>query len=562
MCSRTDSNRGVQRPRLSKRRVGLTVLEILVAATLAMVIIIAMVQIFATAGDAISNAKASLEISGQLRLASSRLAQDLRGVTVPMLPNAAPADGGGYFEYMEGPSKDRDVNNDGINDSTQLDLKGRLAGALAAGSVAETDTLGISVGDIDDVLMLTVKSEAEPFVGQVDGSLVSGGTAGEPSVIKSALAEIIWWTQVNDDDGDNVWDPGETVTVYRRVLLIRPDLNDDTTGRLDISMLVPPLNATPRDLRLFYNENDLSVRPHRDSSGSVVGFSANSLADLTKRENRFAHYPVATGSPATFRLANQGFPFEIDRRTDSPTSLFNLAKWDVEDGPDGSPGTADDVVQNKRGEDVILSNVTAFDVRLFDRHAPIILDNSVALIPGDPGYDPDTAGSASITPAEASTLRTSPIGTGAFVDLNYTGEPLDGASPALTSSFPLEYTLSSRRLSPFSGIPAFRDQNGNEQQDGIGSGADYFLGTSTATYCTWSRHYEVDGIDQDGDGTVDEGSDGLDNDNQNGVDDPGEYETSPPYPYPLRGIQVRFRVIEIDTKQVRQTSVISDFTPE
>ena len=60
----------------------------------------------------------------------------------------------------------------------------------------------------------------------------------------------------------------------------------------------------------------------------------------------------------------------------------------------------------------------------------------------------------------------------------------------------------------------------------------------------------------------DEGTDGIDNDGQFGVDDMGERETSPPYPDPLRGVQVRLRVFERDSRQVRETSVIQNFVPQ
>ena len=74
--------------------------------------------------------------------------------------------------------------------------------------------------------------------------------------------------------------------------------------------------------------------------------------------------------------------------------------------------------------------------------------------------------------------------------------------------------------------------------------------------------YEHDGIDQDGNGIIDQGTNGFDDDNANGVDDVGERETSPPYPVPLRGIQVRLRIIDRDSRQVRQMTVTSDFIPE
>lgn len=83
-----------------------------------------------------------------------------------------------------------------------------------------------------------------------------------------------------------------------------------------------------------------------------------------------------------------------------------------------------------------------------------------------------------------------------------------------------------------------------------------------AIYDTWPRRYERDGLDQDGDGLVDEGTNGIDDDGIDGVDDAGEQETSPPYPVPLRGIEVRIRVMDYNTRQVRQVSVVADFTPE
>jgi hypothetical protein len=81
-----------------------------------------------------------------------------------------------------------------------------------------------------------------------------------------------------------------------------------------------------------------------------------------------------------------------------------------------------------------------------------------------------------------------------------------------------------------------------------------------ATYDTWSLHYEFNGVDDDGDGVIDEGTDGVDNDSPPNVpDDPAEYETSPPYPVPLRGIEVRIRCYEPTSKQIRQITVRHTF---
>jgi hypothetical protein len=59
----------------------------------------------------------------------------------------------------------------------------------------------------------------------------------------------------------------------------------------------------------------------------------------------------------------------------------------------------------------------------------------------------------------------------------------------------------------------------------------------------------------DGDSLIDEGTNGLDDNNDGIPDDPAERETSPPYPVPLRGIEVRIRCIEPTTKEIRQITI-------
>jgi hypothetical protein len=46
------------------------------------------------------------------------------------------------------------------------------------------------------------------------------------------------------------------------------------------------------------------------------------------------------------------------------------------------------------------------------------------------------------------------------------------------------------------------------------------------------------------------------------VDDIDEQEAPPPYPAPLRGIQVKIRVFEPDSKQIREVTIVQDFLPE
>jgi hypothetical protein len=103
------------------------------------------------------------------------------------------------------------------------------------------------------------------------------------------------------------------------------------------------------------------------------------------------------------------------------------------------------------------------------------------------------------------------------------------------------------------------------------------LAPGYAVYDTWSFHYENNGVDEDVDGTVDQGVDGLDGPGRYanpapppltvdytrlGVDDVGERETAPPYDKPLRGVQVILRAYERDSRGIRQVRVNQHFMPE
>jgi hypothetical protein len=172
----------------------------------------------------------------------------------------------------------------------------------------------------------------------------------------------------------------------------------------------------------------------------------------------------------------------------------------------------------RAGEDIILSNVLAFDVRVFDPAAPIGLSASggTAIVPGDTGFS--AGGSVS--------------GSGAYVDLGHsaTTNSLLNADPLFSAAKAVDVTNNKNLL---------------------------------RTYCTWSTHYEANGIDEDGIKEIDQGTDGLDSSTPPNslVDESSEQETSPPYPYPLRGIEVRIRVYEPKSQQARQVSVRHTFVP-
>ena len=55
---------------------------------------------------------------------------------------------------------------------------------------------------------------------------------------------------------------------------------------------------------------------------------------------------------------------------------------------------------------------------------------------------------------------------------------------------------------------------------------------------------------------------GMDDDSSGVVDDSGELITQPPYPVPLRGIQIKIRCFEPDSRSIREITIEHDFLPK
>ncbi len=352
-----------------------------------------------------------------------------------------------------------------------------------------------TVGDFDDILMFTTRSTGRPFVGKVPTSVNASGT------IQSDVAEVAWFVR-----GRNL---------HRRVLLVAPSVTMPT--------------ATTN----FYTNYDISAR--WDGAKLV----ANTLGDLTRRECRYAHNnPGATGTfpwnittywywttgtptltlptlPTLAECTNTGWLPAVGYNTVTTLDFWSNdtvgKRLTDQDFAAGSSRVADDV---------ILTNVIGFDVKAWD---PTYVDPTTGL-------------------------------QGAYVDLGYNNLAYSTAN----------YNNNNALASGLSHL--------GHPRSGLNGSA-----TSARVYDTYSFHYECDGVRQSTapsiTGTVvDAATNGFD-DNGNGVVDDivyngdpdgtsansGENETAPPYPIPLRGIQVKIRVFEPDSRQVREVTVVQDF---
>ncbi len=301
-----------------------------------------------------AQSRATIEMSGQLRHVRNVLQQDLQGATCPGVTWQRPESNHGYIEIIEGPYKegfatnllDADPNNPtpGLrNPPTELNPEiDHATSILPSSNLPFKDptwaTDGAGLGDADDILMLTSRNEHEPFVGRIPAGLdAKGGFKDWTSdTIQSPLAEVIWFAIENpgytdatlpdpDPTGKHFFGEPGMRTIYRRTLLIAPYLNpylpyaDPKTG-LTPSGFKPapgllrifPSNITVEDaiagMIAFQDRYDLSARLEWDKDIQHWKIVANTLGDLTKRENRFGHFfyrPQKSG----MKPAGREFPF-------------------------------------------------------------------------------------------------------------------------------------------------------------------------------------------------------------------------------------------------------------
>ena len=229
---------------------------------------------------------------------------------------------------------------------------------------------------------------------------------------------------------------------------------------------------------------------------------ANTLGDLTRRECRFAHPNPQVAID---------FPFDARRwgQLGLPTLRECSSGWILATPPFAAAAFAVkmtvDFWANKTSKisgdpfpwaDDVLATAPGNNVRMAD---DVILTNVIGF--DVKAWDP-TAG-----------------GTGAYVDLGY--------DPGQTTYF-----------------------------SGLGENLSRLMATpgSPRVYDTYSTSYEGPNA-----------SNGFDDPDvvlgvTNGiVDDDSEKASVPPYPVPLRGIQVKIRVFEPDSRQIREVTVIQDF---
>lgn len=602
----TDSRR-LMRCRRGSIRGGFTLLEVLIATAVTLIMMISLAQIFKIIGDSMQQGRSVLQLNNQLRNVVYRLRSDLDHLTVIPAPPIDPSTGQGYLQLFDGT----------ITDFTASTTISQLASRF---------------GDVDDLLMATVRAGDVWFTGKVPRYIVEkrAPVRDVPAdfdllSIASQHAEVAVFLQplvtslnnpnrdpsifLNAPEGATAFEDTDSFAnfpdgfrLHYRTLLIRPDLNltTDTTisdlsstapagtlpgGVMDSSISLSGNNEnwtitqqwsglpSPLcDMAAAHQQCDLSMRRVFNTGGSGFDFvAANSLQDLVDPANRFAHVQIPLPGTVSTTMPVLALGRSLSILANDPNGNFGTSNFLV---GSGFLHPAFVLMGSRAGEDLLASDVLAFDIKLFDPNVALITSASgdLVLSPNDPGYSSVVNGGTIVSRGE-------------YVDLAWAKKMKDHFS-SVTISFPDSRGI----LSPLSGFAT----GTTFTQALIKSGNIYGVGTTSyllqPTYDTYTSRYEGDGVLQaqlDGhtgvcrvNGSVDlygaanasysltetwrtaadMGTDGIDNANSfAGVDDPSEMETSPPFPMPLRGLKISVRMEDPTTRQVKQMSASKEF---
>ena len=366
-------------PRTS--RTAFTIIELMIAMAATLLIMGALTRAFGLVGNSIRESRMKVLLSGQTRDLMFGLRTELGAVTASNDPND-PEAGSGYLMIQEGP----------MADATTTTFFGTGTTTVAPGYFPLSRW-----GDTDDYIAYTVQAPADsPFIGVVPWGVLEASKAQtmgglysrppgydpiQPVVIQSQFAEVCYFMaprmvrdasgalQYESDDGDNTDgmaedgipqyidldgdDYPDEFVLYRRVLLIRPDLNvtsaqlgsnavgfnnvlanqpvigylRTTTGAIEIepagnseptlnpgAWTATPTSVTPNwliGMARVQQQMDLSVARefnYDEATGANSGvpevfYSASTLEQLRSPHRRFAHVMMPPSNPSNLLMS-------------------------------------------------------------------------------------------------------------------------------------------------------------------------------------------------------------------------------------------------------------------
>ena len=531
-------------------RRGLTLVEILIAVTLMTFIMLAAIRVLTYVSAEMNRAQSSMVIAGRARAAQQQIEQDLACITAPLTPPLRFDDAQGYFCIIEGLGAHYG----------NLFHDGKIGWGLEDIAVnSETGEYDSTIGDCDDMIMFTARAPGD----QMFRGLVGG------KIMESKEAEICYFLR--------------GTTLYRRVLLIIPD--EILQGVLRNDPKYSSGTFTVQDGYGFYRDFDVSARLEWDDTAGLSGewrIKANTLADLTRRENRFPHFSldlnrsVLNQFPFPYSIHNNAAWYNLRLPTlaectmDANNASWRLGKRIAVPAFQQLLVYDDDIVDNGglwAGEDATNFPMAAGTPHIDYWNNPLPWNGNAALspetrslMPGTGFYDDASSPDLLRQRVNEDVLLTNVIGFDIkvwcpirkeFIDLGQYRQNFVPANPDDARKFSKD--LGSQGF--------FGTSNGTTCYSNVSGGAQY--GLMPCVYDTHTDAYENDAIGNIFGATggqiegiaVDPNYDGI-VDIMEHVD---QWRCPPPYNVPLTGIQIKIRVFDPDTNNIREVTIRKNF---
>jgi prepilin-type N-terminal cleavage/methylation domain-containing protein len=436
--------------RRGSSRAGFTLIEVLVATAVTLLMMISLAKIFKIIGDSMQEGRATLELNNRLRNVALRIQRDLRSVTVTPESNS---EGyfeyfdGAQTDYTAGLATAGLANRFGDLDDIVM-LTARADDVWFTGKVPLFVLRGGASGLADDFNLVTVASqyaEIAFFVQPIVATQVGSGTAAvqNPGSDPALLVQDPWAFQ---NLNFSAYDPtlgnvGRLPAGYRlhyRVLLVRPDLNvggvlpsathpvggdnwlvaQPQSGVLPGTTTTFALPSPLCDMARAFSQCDLSMRRVEAAPGvdglpaGADRLAANDLQTLSDPANRFAHVkvPIPGAAARTMPLLALGPQLQLDFDGDDQDDIqdpdgslggntFRVGSgflhpaytlhtvWDAANPTSALP--SHQLTAARVGEDILASDILAFDAKGFDPGVPLIASFGGDAEPGIAGVDDD-----------------------------------------------------------------------------------------------------------------------------------------------------------------------------